>query len=117
MTFLRTHWFDIGILICPLVIVYLALTWELNGIIKNILILNLIALFIHQFEEYRLPGYFPLMINKVIFKSNEPDKYPLNSNSALIINVFIGWFSYFTGIILILASFGNVIAHTILFNI
>ncbi len=67
------------------------------------------------------------MINTVLFKSDMPDKYPLNSNTALIINVSTGWLTYFLaalfarqaiwlGIASILISAGNFIAHSILFN-
>ena len=93
-----------------------------------ILWLSLVSLFFHQLEEYRIAGTFPGMLNKVIFKSNAPDRYPLNQNSALVINVFIGWAVYFLaallaekavwlGIASILISFGNILAHTFLFNL
>jgi Protein of unknown function with HXXEE motif len=83
---------------------------------------------LHQFEEYRYPGYFPGMMNTVMFSSKKPDRYPLNTNIAFIINVFVGWFTYFLaavfgervlwlGIATILVSVGNFIAHTFLFNI
>ena len=90
--------------------------------------LSLVSLFLHQLEEYRLAGTFPGMINKVMFHSSEPDRYPLNANTALIINVIVGWLFYFfaaffgekamwLGLATILVSFGNFIAHTFLFNI
>ncbi len=93
-----------------------------------VLWISLIALFVHQFEEYRYPGYFPGMMNLVMFASNQPDRYPLNSNTALIINVIVGWLFYFLaamfgenviwlGIATILVSAGNFVAHTFLFNI
>jgi hypothetical protein len=52
--------------------------------------LSLISLFLHQAEEYRYPGYFPGMVNLVMFASPQPDRYPLNTNTALIVNVVIG---------------------------
>jgi hypothetical protein len=90
--------------------------------------LSLISLFLHQFEEYRYPGYFPGMMNTVMFSSKQPDRYPLNTNTAFIINVTVGWLSYllaallseralWLGIATILVSVGNFIAHTFLFNI
>lgn len=90
--------------------------------------LSLISLLLHQFEEYRYPGYFPGMMNTVMFSSKQPDRYPLNTNTAFIINVTVGWFSYllatllgeraiWLGIATILVSVGNFIAHTFLFNI
>ncbi len=85
-------------------------------------------MFIHQFEEYRYPGYFPGMMNSALFSSQEPDRYPLNPNTALIVNVTVGWLFYFLaalfgekalwlGIATILVSTGNVFVHTFLFNI
>ncbi|MCZ2458389.1 MAG: HXXEE domain-containing protein [Chitinophagales bacterium] len=90
--------------------------------------LSLVSLFIHQMEEYRIPGTFPGMINRVMFHSDWPDRYPLNSNTSLIINVWIGWTLYFfaaitgerfiwLGMSSIMISLGNFIAHTFIFNI
>jgi len=90
--------------------------------------LNLMALFFHQAEEYWICGTFPGMINRTLFDSDLPDRYPLNSNTAFIINVGIGWTSYllaaiagerfiWLGMATILVSLGNIIAHTFVFNI
>jgi len=126
MNFMRLHWFDIG----------LAFAFVIGGIVfashlstvSLLLWLSLISLFLHQFEEYRYPGYFPGMMNAVMFSSKQPDRYPLNTNTAFIINVIIGWLFYFLaavfaekalwlGIATILVSVGNFFAHTFLFNI
>jgi hypothetical protein len=120
------HWFDVGIGPAVLTAGYV-LTASLNTF-SVLLWANLIALFLHQFEEYRFPGYFPGMMNKVMFNSPHPDRYPLNSNTALVINVSVGWLAFliaalmgesalWLGIATMLVSIGNVIAHTFLFNI
>ena len=68
------------------------------------------------------------MMNTVMYTSARPDRYPLNAQTALIINVVVGWLSYFLaavfaekaiwlGIAAILVSAGNFVAHTLLFNI
>jgi hypothetical protein len=91
-------------------------------------VVSLVTLFFHQLEEYRIAGTFPGMINHVMFHSEMPDRYPLNSNTALIVNVVIGWLFYFLaallgekaiwlGLAIILVSLGNFIAHTFPFNI
>ena len=49
--------------------------------------LNMLALLVHQYEEYEDPGYFPGQFNGGIFHSKQPDRYPLNTNTALIVNV------------------------------
>ena len=123
---MRLHWFDVGFALAFITsgIVFLS---NLNPL-SLLLWLSLISLFLHQFEEYRYPGYFPGMMNTVMFSSKQPDRYPLNTNTAFIINVFIGWLSYllaalfgeralWLGIATILVSVGNFIAHTFLFNI
>ena len=46
---------------------------------------------VHQFEEYGFPGYFPGMLNGGMFKSDKPDRYPLNTDSALIVNAVLGY--------------------------
>lgn len=128
MNFLRNHWFDIGAVLAVLNII--ALLIFQNGLtdFEILLWISLISLFLHQFEEYRYPGYFPGMVNTVLFKSSEPDRYPLNTNSAFIINVILGWGVYAAAIFMntnaiwftmipFIVSLGNFMAHTTLFNI
>lgn len=126
MQFLRQHWFDVGLVLASGIVVYL-LVAQPEGI-PLLLWLNLIFLCLHQFEEYRFPGYFPGMMNTVMFDSKHPDRYPLNENTAFIINVGIGWGSYlpaalfaerasWLGIATMLVSLGNVLAHAFLFNL
>jgi len=126
MNFMRRHWFDVGGALACAGAIYVFLT-PLSPV-TLVLWLNLIALFIHQFEEYRYPGYFPGMMNVVMFASAQPDRYPLNSNTSLIVNVCVGWLLYvlaavfsenvvWLGIAIMLISVGNFIAHTLLFNI
>jgi hypothetical protein len=128
MTFLRKHWFDIGLILAVITTLMLRLSKiDYNGL-EFLVWLNVIALFLHQFEEYRYPGYFPGMLNSVIFKSRQPDRYPLNTNSALVINVFLGWTVYIMSAVFydefillafvtMLISFGNFIMHTFVMNI
>lgn len=126
MNWLIRHWFDLGLglaLIVGVVLLFSDLTP-----LSFILWISLISLFLHQFEEYRFPGYFPGMVNSVMFSSTQPDRYPLNPQSAFIVNVIEGWLVYFLaaffaekalwlGIAAIMVSGGNFIAHTFVFNI
>jgi hypothetical protein len=125
---LRKHWFDLGGLLALITAAYVAMNYQTLSTQQLILWLSLITLFIHQIEEYRYPGYFPGMVNAAMYKSDRPDRYPLNSQTSLIINVVMGWLAYFLaalfgsrfiwlGIGTILISLGNFIAHTFLFNI
>ena len=126
MNILRLHWFDLGLGLALIAGGFLAFS-HLTPL-SCLLWINLIFLFLHQFEEYRYPGYFPGMMNTVMFSSQQPDRYPLNTNTALIINLVVGWLFYFLAALLgekalwlaiatILISAGNFIAHTFLFNI
>ncbi|MEO6135612.1 MAG: HXXEE domain-containing protein [Ginsengibacter sp.] len=128
MQTLRKHWFDIGGVLGIVLLFFIWINSASLATYNLLMWLSLVTLFFHQVEEYRWPGTFPFMINKVLFKSNSPDVYPLNSNTALIINVGIGWLLYFfaalfgthaiwLGLATILVSIGNFIAHTFLFNI
>ncbi len=126
MNYLRNHWYDLGIVPALGVGLFLLIT-NLTGL-SLLLWISLVSLFLHQFEEYRYPGYFPGVVNAVLFSSKQPDRYPLNCNTALIVNVGIGWVFYFLaavftgtalwlGIATILVSVGNIVAHTFIFNI
>jgi hypothetical protein len=128
MDFIRNHWFDFGLGVALLTIGIVFFNIEKLSAIKLILWLNFIALLLHQFEEYRFPGYFPFFFNKFMYKSKMPDRYPLNTFTAFIINVFFGWIGYLLGVkygedapaigmIVILITFLNFIAHTFIANI
>jgi hypothetical protein len=90
--------------------------------------LSLVSLFFHQMEEYRVAGTFPGMINHTMFHSDLPDRFPLNSNTSLVVNVYIGWTLYllaaiggtefiWLGMATMIISLGNIIAHTFIFNL
>jgi hypothetical protein len=40
------------------------------------------------YEEYVYPGYFPGQFNRGVFNSDSPRNYPLNAQTAMVINVF-----------------------------
>lgn len=128
MNYLRKHWYDLGGILAFMVLIYILVNISSLTGYGLLMWLSLATLFFHQLEEYRIAGTFPGMINTVMFNSNMPDRYPLNTNTAFIINVFVGWLFYFVaallgekaiwlGLATILVSLGNFIAHTFLFNI
>ncbi|HKP20300.1 MAG TPA: HXXEE domain-containing protein [Thermoleophilaceae bacterium] len=55
---------------------------------------NFAALTVHQYEEYEDPGYFPGQFNAGVLHSDKPDRYPLNTNTALIVNVPLAYTFY-----------------------
>lgn len=128
MKFLREHWFDLGGGLATLLILWLLLRFHTFSEYQVLMYCSLISLFLHQFEEYRVVGSFPGMINEVLYRSSQPERYPLNPQTSLVINVGIGWSTYllaalfadraiWLGIATILVSAGNVIAHVLLFNL
>jgi hypothetical protein len=52
---------------------------------------NLIALMAHQYEEYVYPGYFPGQFNRGLFNSDSPRNYPLNPQTAMVINTCLAY--------------------------
>lgn len=52
---------------------------------------NLLALLAHQYEEYVDPGYFPGQFNRGMFKSDSPRNYPLNPQTAMVINTALAY--------------------------
>lgn len=126
--FIERHWYDIGLFLIVSILFFLFLNFVNISHLRIILLISFISLLLHQLEEYRFPGGFPQMLNKVMFHSNTPDKFPLNTKTAFVINVYLGWSIYFLAIffvdkalwiaiISLMISLGNSIAHIFLFNI
>jgi len=125
MNLLRKHWFDLGGLFAIIAAIYVLTNYQTMMTQQLILWLSLVSLFIHQLEEYRYPGYFPGMVNSAMYNSNQPDRYPLNTQTSLIVNVVMGWMAYLSaalfgnrfewlGIATVPISLGNFFAHTII---
>lgn len=128
MDLLRKHWYDLGAFFFVVVSIYVFINYNFFTEYQTLMWLSLASLFLHQLEEYRIAGTFPGMINSVLYNSKLPDRYPLNANTAFYVNVVVGWTFYFLaailgektiwlGIATMLVSVGNIIAHTIIFNI
>ena len=125
MPFFRRHWYTAGLLVAAA-----ALCWALIGDLSRvqvILLLNFIALLVHQFEEYGWPGGGPWIMNEVIQPSDRPDRYPLNQNNALIVNVFAAYPFYllpvffpetiWLGLAPVLFGFSLFLGHGVIANI
>lgn len=61
--------------------------------------LNLGSLFVHQYEEYVDPGYFPGQFNHGVLKSDQPRNYPLNRNNSLCVNTVFAYPYYIAPIL------------------
>ncbi len=128
MHFLRQHWFDLAAVLAALLLGWLAIAHAELSAYQLLMWLSLASLLLHQVEEYRVVGTFPGMLNHVMYQSAQPDRYPLNTNTALIVNVGVGWTSYalaaivaehaiWLGMATVLVSAGNTVAHTVVFNL
>ncbi|OMF39176.1 MULTISPECIES: HXXEE domain-containing protein [Paenibacillus] len=127
MDFLRKYWQDagaiIGVVVCIVLLMNPAILLDITGMLW----LSFVAILFHQFEEYRWPGYFAGLFNNVMFKSDTPDHYPLNTQSAMIINVAIAYVFYllpvwfpqvvWLGLAPVFMGFFQVVWHGIVVNI
>jgi hypothetical protein len=94
MNYLRRNWYNIGLAVVVVTLIYFAFAWQSMGVLQRLLLLNFAAILLHQFEEYRWPGGEPAIMNMVIQPSNTPNRYPLNQNSAMITNVVSTYLFY-----------------------
>jgi len=94
MQFVRRHWYNIGAVVALAALTCLFYEWSAIGVLQRLLLLNFIALLLHQYEEYGWPGGEPAIMNIVIQPSEKPDRYPLNQNSAMAINLLAAYGFY-----------------------
>lgn len=97
MKFLRNHWYDLGIVPMVVATIYLAVTWQDADVLLKLALFNYIVIFWHQFEEYRFPGGEPAITNLASQPSSDgaADRYPLNQNNAMVMNVLASCILYF----------------------
>ena len=122
----REHWPRVGGLLGMAGGGALALTHRRLSKPQALAAANLLALFAHQYEEYEDPGYFPGQFNGGVFHSDRPDRYPLNTNTALIVNVPLAYTFYvlpivfakprWLGLAPVLFGFGQAVGHGLVFN-
>lgn len=88
MQFVRDRWPDLA-LIAFVGMAFWALfnAASLNAI-QKLLLASLMALPLHQYEEYRLPGGGPVVINRYFYDAGDNFRnYPGNWNSCMIVNL------------------------------
>ena len=102
MNFLRKNWYYLGGGLCLALAVLLIFIWGSLGILQRILYLSFMALLLHQFEEYALPGGFPAVMNLAwMHKAGTlSDRYPLNRRAAFFVNVLFAYPYYVLPILL-----------------
>lgn len=122
MRFMERHWFDVGGVLGIALAAWLIVAGSGMTTVALLLWLSLLSLFAHQVEEWRWPGWFPGMLNVVLFRSSDPWRFPLNVRSGLVVNVVVGWVAYLLAALLaeralwlalatILVSLGNCVLH------
>jgi len=101
MQFYRRNWYYIG------GILFVALSFSMGfwggnvRPIQLILIYSFMALLVHQFEEYGLPGGFPTLFNVIMNgETKAPDRFPQNSNLAMVVNVALAYPFYIAAILI-----------------
>lgn len=128
MAFMERHWFDVGGVLGVILAAWLALAGSSMTTLSLLLWLSLLSLLAHQVEEWRWPGWFPGMLNVVLFRSTDPWRFPLNVRSGLAVNVGVGWLGYLLAALLaeralwlalatIMVSIGNCVLHLIVIPI
>lgn len=97
---LRQHWYQLGGIILLICAAWLLFARPQLQTFQYMMVLNLMALLAHQFEEYQLPGGAPMVINLVVYnETKQPDRYPGNAQSIMIVNLS-AWVVYLLAILL-----------------
>ncbi|CAH2715882.1 hypothetical protein BACCIP111895_03066 [Neobacillus rhizosphaerae] len=71
MNFFRRHWYNVGLVVAIISIVYLIFAWGDMSILQRLVFMNFIVLLIHQFEEYGFPGGEPAIMNMALQPSTK----------------------------------------------
>ncbi len=127
MKWYRDNWYYIGLLLFIAQAFFMLFQSCEMDMLKKLMIASFMALNLHQFEEYVLPGGFPKVFNYGFMQEKDcPECYPLNKKSAFICNVCCIYPVYILAIIfsnchwlgLAIVIFGatQFIVHGILFN-
>jgi hypothetical protein len=101
MNFMRKNWYFVGGVLFLALLVVLVVFWKDMSILRRVMLMSFMALLVHQFEEYGWPGGFPAVMN-IAWQPGEgtlPDRYPLNRNTSLFVNVFFAYPFYILPII------------------
>lgn len=128
MGWMERHWFDVGGVAGIVLLAWGLISRPSMTAVALILWVSLLTLLAHQVEEWRWPGWFPGMLNVVLFRSSDPYRFPLNIRSGLAVNVGVGWLGYLLAALLaeralwlalatILVSVGNCVLHLVVIPI
>ena len=100
MKFWRRNWYYLGGILFVALSFFMGFWGSNFSHIQLILIYSFMALLIHQFEEYGLPGGFPALFNIIMNgETKAPDRFPQNSHLAMIVNVPLAYSFYLAAIL------------------
>jgi hypothetical protein len=127
MKWIRDHWYQGGLIFFA-VLAFVGLFYgQQMNFLQKLLLASLMALPLHQYEEYALPGGGPLVINKVFWGQKEGYmNYPGNWQSIMIVNLsaYIFYIAalclpnlYWLGLATILFNLFQVLGHVFEMNI
>lgn len=126
MKFYCRHWYSVNLILVPILGFILFVNWNAFEILQRLVLLNLIFLIVHQFEEYGFPGGEPMIMNYVLQGSDIPDRFPLNQFSGMFTNVFTGVILYGAPVLFpdfiwlsmgpMLFNFGQLMVHGVMTN-
>lgn len=125
MNFYRKYWYYIGGILFVALSFFMGLLGSDIDPLRRILMFSFMALLVHQFEEYALPGGFPAVWNIAVSGEKElADRYPLNKQGSLFVNTFCAYTFYilaiifknwyWLGIVSILFGFAQFVTHGII---
>lgn len=105
MKFYSRNWYYIGGILFVIMSFVMGFFGDGVSQIEKILIFSFMSLLVHQFEEYGLPGGFPAFFNVIMNGEKEaPDRYPQNSQLAMVVNVVLAYPFYMAAIIAMIAA-------------
>lgn len=88
MRFVRNNWFKIALVAFALGALGIAAFAPQLDSVQRILLVSLMALPLHQYEEYALPGGGPVVINRYFYGEKENYlRFPGNWNSIMVVNL------------------------------
>ena len=127
MNWYRRHWYTVGLFVGLATVAVVVIAWDSLEVVQRVLLLNFAVLTFHQFEEYGWPGGEPAIMNELIQPSTTPDRFPLNQNSAMIVNVVCAYPFFlipvffphviWLGLAQVLFGFAQFVIHGIVTNI
>lgn len=123
LDYYRNHWYDLGAVLAMGIVGTTVLRRPSLNSLQTLSTLNFAAVLVHQFEEYRFPGTFPGQYNARIFGSDRPDRYPMNTLSAMLANAAITYAFYLPAVLFpesrrlglgpVMLGLGQVFAHAV----